>query len=205
VKLPIVEPGKKPRMPALSPEARPPRGQGERLREVGHHRLHRQVREIAREAGGRVAQEVRRDVHRHVARERAHRRQQQARLAAGAAADLHEAVDAADLALQLRRQAGQQARLGARRVVLRDLGDLLEQLGAAAVVEPDAGDVLLVVVESVEHVGLELRVDAEGRRERRDVVARGQLGRPLRVRPLDVLFHASSARRSPLNCQRCPG
>jgi hypothetical protein len=175
VKLPIVEPGKKPRLPALSSVA--PLGQGERLREVGHDGLHRQVREVAREAGGRVVQEVGGDVDRHVALQRMHRREQQARLAARAAADLDEAVHAADLALELGREAGQQARLGARRVVLGDLGDLLEQLGAAAVVQPDAGDVLLVVVEAFEHVGLELRIDAERRRERRDVVARGQLGR----------------------------
>ena len=113
----------------------------EPLREVLAQPGHRDLRLLALQLAQRVAQEVDRDVDRDVAR-RLEQRKQRRRLGAVAGAEIDQRHARADRVGDRGAVGGEDRRLGARRVVLGQLGDRLEQMRAEPVVEElgrDAG------------------------------------------------------------------
>ena len=139
-----------------------------------------------------------RDFHRRVGNRAMQRSQQEPRLDACAAAVLDEMNIGSQKVGHLRQMLVHDSQLGPRRVVLGQLADLLEQLGAARVVEERGGQRLgrigqalhgrfeeaLAVGREVLHVELGVGDDGMGS---------GALG------------HRSLASRMPENCQRSSG
>ncbi len=139
--------------------------------EVADHAVHAQPGVLAGERLGAVAHHALGDVHRDVALERAGRLQrveQHARLGGGAGAELDE-LDRVGQLGDLRGALLEDRALGARGVVLGQLADLVEQVGAAGVVEVLGRQLLERAREAVEHVvgerafvrAVEMRVDAD--------------------------------------------
>ena len=170
----------------------PARGQAQRPREVGAQRQHLDVRVFLAQRPGRAAQVLARDVDGHVTGRVAQLVEEAPGLEAAATAILDEQATRPQQPGHLRRVPLHDAKLGARRVILLQLRDLLEQGRADLVVEVLARQFLLRGTQAAEHVGTELPrgiIEDVGRRQLRDGVD-----------------HASSlARRMPLNCQRASG
>ncbi len=122
--------------------------------EVADHPVHAQAGVLERQLVGAVAHHALGDVHRHVAFERAGAVQgveQHARLGGGARAQLDQ-LDGAGEGGDLRGGGVEDPALGAGRVVLGQLADSVEQLGAAGVVEVLGGQFLEGPGQPVEHV-----------------------------------------------------
>ena len=141
--------------------------------EVADHAVHAQARVLLGERLRAVAHHALGHVHRHVALQRAggvQRVEQHARLRGRARAELDE-LDRARQRRQLGRGLLEDRALGARRVVLGQLADPVEQLGAARVVEVLGRQFLERAREAVEHVlgeraflaAVEMRVDPDRR------------------------------------------
>ena len=119
--------------------------------EVGFQRLHLELRIAQLQPPHRLAQKVAADVDGGIAGRGLQRIEQQGGLAAGAAAEFDHRR-ARGQAGQVGSQAAQQRGFGAGGVILVQLGDLLEQLGAAVVVEPGGRNALGLTGETFEHL-----------------------------------------------------
>ena len=122
-----------------------------------------------------------------------HRVQQQTRLGGAARAELDE-LDRAGLRDQLAGDALEDRALGARRVVLGELADLLEQLGAAGVVEVLGRELLELASQAL----------ADVLRERARLVGVERVVERRRARRLDGLA-GHAATRSPAKIWRRAG
>jgi hypothetical protein len=162
--------------------------------EVADHAVHLQPRVLVGERLRALAHHALGDVHRDVALERSRgvqRVQQHPRLGRSAGAELDELYRAGQLR-QLLSPLFEDRPLGARRVVLGQLADPVEQLGAAGVIEVLWRQLLEGACEAVEHVlgerafmrAVQVRVDSDRR-----------LGD--RLAWWGWLHHASLARRTP--------
>ena len=154
---------------------------------------------------GRLAQRRLAHVERNEARERARRPQrveQQARLLRGARTELDERVGLGDLR-DLVGSLGEDRALGARRVVLGEPGDLVEELRAAVVVEPLRRQLLRVRREAARtRRGAARRSTSSGSMWTSMVsVAAPRFGRLVPAR----WAQASAASRTPENAQRAVG
>ena len=135
----------------------PPFAVGEVLEvalEVAHHAVHLETRVDARQLVGALHHDRLGAVHRHVAAQppgARHRVQQGARLGRGARAELDKLLGLRQRN-DLRRPAVQDLALAARRVVLGQARDAVEQLGPALVVEVLRRELLEVAREPGAHV-----------------------------------------------------
>jgi hypothetical protein len=120
--------------------------------EVADDAVHLESWVIVHQLVGGLAHHALGDVDRHVALRALHRVEQHARFERGTGAQLHELAGRVGRRDDLGRASAQDRRLGAGRVVLGELADALEQLGAAGVVEVLGRDLLERLGEAVEHV-----------------------------------------------------
>jgi hypothetical protein len=166
-------------------------GQCERPCEVGANRKDLDMHEAARQRVGRVAQVGFGNVDGDIGRRRFELLKQESRFNAAAAA----VFDQPAVGAQQRRHGlavtAHDRQLGARRVILGQLADTVEQPRAGLVVEVFARDFLGLGGQAAQHVGAKV----VGRRE---------------VEPGDRLKESlrhgiSRARRMPVNCQRASG
>ncbi len=143
--------------------------------EVSDHAVDPQTRVLEDELLGTVADHALGDVDRHVAHEVAglvQRVEQDARLGRGSGAELDE-LDGARERGDVGRRGGEDRALGAGLVVRRQLADLVEQLGAAGVVEVLRRQLLEGAGEPVQDVlgerallaAVEVGVDLDGDRQ----------------------------------------
>ncbi|MNV16370.1 hypothetical protein D3C71_1071290 [compost metagenome] len=163
-----------------------------RLGEVGADRQHFDVRQGRCETGDAVQQSGARDFDRGVGDRVTQRVQQQLGLAAAAAAQFHHVQARADHLGDVMRTVLQQLQLGAGRVVLRLLGDLLEQRRTLRIVEVLGGQLPRCGGQATQDVGGDL------------VPIRLQIGQRLEC-ITDRTHAASRARRRPANCHRADG
>ena len=129
----------------------------------------------SRQSGGGAAEELVADVEGHVPRQRAgllERGQQHPGLLAGPGAELDERVGLGQLG-DRRGVRLEQGALGPGRVVLGELGDLLEEAAAPLVVEPHRGDGLLLALQPLQRVGQHLAAHLLGREMDVDRVRHG--------------------------------
>ena len=139
VRLPMVEPGKKPSRGRAAMSGAKLNGREKSpctgsTAQTGKARL---------DARLRIAQRRTADVDRHVGVEIAHVGEQQLGLGAGAGAELDEHGTGCGECRHVGGVRAQDRRLGARRIVLRQLGDALEQLAPRRVVEEAARNIFV--------------------------------------------------------------
>ena len=116
-KLPMVEPGKKPTRGSAAIAGGMVEGSGE----IGDHRMHRKMREIAPQLRGVLLQKVAGNIDRHIGLDRGRGAEQDARLLARARAELDQRAARRKQRGDRRRMLAQQRELAARRIIFRQL------------------------------------------------------------------------------------
>ena len=160
-----------------------------RPQEIGLYGVHRQARKGLRQRIRRMAQELARDIDRHISGG-IDRAEQDRRLGRGTRPELdHRGIGRGERA-ELGTDLHQQRSLGAGGIVFGEIGDRLEQLRTAAIVEPPRGNRARLPAKAAQHIGAEIGI-----------------GETL-LAVLGLLLehcYRSLARRTPVNCQRWCG
>ena len=163
------------------------RPKGDGAGEIAGHRPHAQPAILVFQDGRDIHQIVARDVDRQIGACVAQDVQQDAHLAQRAGAELDQLHVGTDQRGDLVRVGGQDAELGACRVIFRQHGDLLEQFRSRCIIE-------------------EFRADPLGRAEEAVQQRLGEVVFGLARAERDHGgAHTSPASRMPLNCQRADG
>ena len=145
--------GKEPQLGAVRHRG----GQRDRPHEIGLHRIHGQVGKPLRQHAGRRPQEVAGNVYRHIGGW-IRAAQQDRRLGGRSRSELHHRPPLADALRDLGTDRLQDRRLGPGGIIFGQVGDLLEQLGAAPVIEPAGGDRPRPPRQAAHHIGAKCRV-----------------------------------------------
>ena len=111
------------------------RRQIEVAREVGRHREHGDLRQVAPHRGCLLREKFRRDIDRHVGGDLRRGIEQDARLFRGAGAELDQRGGERNVGRHRARVARQNTQLGAGRIILGKPRDLLEQVRAGGVIK----------------------------------------------------------------------
>ena len=166
----------------------------ERLREIRDQRMHRKVRKIAAQLRGVLLQEFAGNIDRDIGLDIRRGAEQDARLAARPAAEFDQRTAGRKQRGDGRRMVVQKAKLAARRIIFRQMGDAVEQGGA--------GGIIKIFRRQPFRLGGEAGDDIGGERSRRP----GRLRRAKGGLDVHVTAQRSySASRRPVNCQRADG
>ena len=184
------------------------RRQGKGLGVVGNDRLDRQCRIVGAQPACGAGQVLARNIDRQVAPGRVQRVQQQAHLGQRTSAKLDDLRAGPDLRRDLAGAIAQDAQLGARRIVLGQFANAVEQRRAFGVVKVFGRNAaralcqraLQVGAEGVAEVGRVGRWRCAGGRHRTPYHGRQRVKTPGRI-----AHQRSFASRSPENCQRAAG